>query len=260
MMKSTAMKGIFSSLAALLLMSFTVVGLPGINGEENTKTAMKKAAGATITGTVTYEGKVPKLRVIDMGAEPSCAAKHSPPAKSQALVLGEGNTMANIFVKVKSGLPKKTYDPPKEPVVVDQNGCIYEPHVFGVMVKQPIKFLNSDGILHNVHPLPKKNRTFNLAMPKAIKETVKTFSKVEEEMFIIKCDVHPWMQAYMSVMPHPFYSVTGKDGKFTISGLDAGTYEIEAWHERLGTKTMSVTVKEGETRTVDFTFSRGKKK
>ncbi len=211
---------------------------------------------ATITGTVTFAGAVPKLQLISMDAEPACAAKHTEPVRSQALVLGPGNALANVFVKVKSGLPQKTYPPPKEPVVIDQDGCLYSPHVFGVMVGQPLKILNSDGILHNIHPHPKINRAFNIAMPKTLKETQRTFKKVEEDLFPIKCDVHPWMQAFMCVMPHPFYSVTQKDGKYTISGLPPGTYEIEAWHEKMGTRTASVTVAEGETKTLDFTFKR----
>lgn len=256
MIKSKMMKGFFLSVATLLLMSFSFIGLNEKKGKETESISTSKIAGATITGTVVYSGAVPKMRPIDMGAEPTCAAKHTTTAVSQALVLGADNKMAYVFVKVKSGLAKKTYEAPKEPVVIDQNGCVYEPHVFGVMAGQDLKFLNSDGVLHNVHPLPKVNRSFNLAMPKAIKETVKSFDKVEEEMFTIKCDVHPWMQAFMCVMPHPFYSVTGKDGKFTISGLEPGTYEIEAWHERLKAQTATVTVKAGETKSVDFTFSR----
>jgi len=259
MIKLRLTKGIILSVAALFLMNFASHALHEKDAKEAAISAAKKSAGATITGTVTYEGKVHKLRVLDMSAEPACAGKHNPPAKSQALVLGAGNQMANIFVKVKSGLSKTHFDPPKEPFVVNQSGCVYEPHVFGVMVGQPIKFLNSDGVLHNVHPLPKKNRPFNLAMPKTIKETTKKFKKVEETMFVIKCDVHPWMRAYMCVMSHPFYSVTGKNGKFTISGLEPGTYEIEAWHEKLGTRTASVTVKAGETQTADITFSLKKK-
>lgn len=212
---------------------------------------------ATVTGTVTFEGQAPSLQLLDMGAEPTCAAKHEEPPRSQALVLGDGNTMAYVFVKVKSGLPAgKTYAAPSEPVVLDQNGCVYEPHVFGVMVDQPIRILNSDGILHNVHPQPAVNRSVNFAMPRTLTEKMHTFKKAEPEPFSIKCDVHPWMLAYAAVMPHPFYSVTQKDGKFTISGLEGGTYEIEAWHERLGTQTASVTVAAGESQTVDFVFKR----
>jgi len=212
------------------------------------------AFAATITGTVTYEGKVPTLQPIDMKADAACAKMHGTPQPSDVLVLGPGNTMANIMVSVATGLPAgKTYPAPTTPVTMDQKGCHYEPHVFGLRVGQPFKVLNSDGILHNVHALPKVNSQFNMAMPPTVKESTKSFGKAEG-MFKIKCDVHPWMSAYAGVFNHPFFSVTQKDGKFTISGLDPGTYEIEAWHEKLGVKKQSVTVAGSETKTVDFKF------
>lgn len=213
---------------------------------------------SSITGTIIFEGKVPKMKVLKMDADPGCAIKHTGPVLSQTLVLGKNNTMANVFVKVVKGLSKKKYPTPKEAVVLDQNGCMYSPHVFGIMVDQTLRILNSDGILHNIHPLPKKNRKFNLAMPKSIKQTERSFKKVEEKMFVIKCDVHPWMKAYTSVMSHPFFNVTGKDGKFTIAGLEPGAYEIEAWHEKLGTQTAKVVVEAGKASSINFTFKRKK--
>ena len=212
------------------------------------------AAAATITGTVTYDGKVPNLKPIDMGADASCAKMHTTPQPSDVLVLGAGNTMANIMVSVASGLPAgKTWPSPKDPVVMDQKGCHYSPHVFGLMVGQPFKVLNSDGILHNVHALPKVNAQFNMAMPPTVKESTKSFGKAEG-MFMIKCDVHPWMSSYAGVFTHPFFSATQSDGKFSISGLDAGTYTIEAWHEKLGATTQSVTLGPKDTKEVSFTF------
>ena len=209
---------------------------------------------ATVTGTVKYEGKVPNLRPADMGADPDCAAKHSEPVQNEMLVLGDGNTMANIFVKVKSGLPDKQYTAPSEAAVLDQKGCRYVPHVMGVMVGQEIKILNSDGLMHNVHALPEVNKQFNMAMPASRTEATHTFTKAEG-VFKIKCDVHPWMGAWVAVMTHPYFDVTGTDGKFSISDLPAGTYEIEIWHEKLKTMTQKVTVGDGDTKTVDFTMS-----
>lgn len=217
--------------------------------------ACSSALAATITGTVTYDGKVPNLKPIDMGADAACAKMHATPQPSDVLVLGSGNTMANIMVSVASGLPAgKTWPAPKDPVVMDQQGCHYSPHVFGLMVGQPFKVLNSDGILHNVHALPKVNAPFNMAMPPTVKESTKSFGQAEG-MFMIKCDVHPWMSSYAAVYSNPFFSVTKNDGKFTISGLDPGTYELEAWHEKLGVQKASVTVTGNETKTVNFKFS-----
>jgi hypothetical protein len=212
------------------------------------------AVAGGVSGTVKYEGAVPSLRPVQMDADPGCAKKHTTPMASEVLVLGAGNTMANVFVHVKGGLPAKAHPTPGQPAVIDQDGCHYVPHVLGVMVNQPVKIKNSDGLLHNVHALPEVNKTFNMAMPASRTEAEAKFDK-EEFMFKIKCDVHPWMGAYVSVMSHPYFAVTGKDGKFSIAGLPPGTYEIEAWHEKLKTMTATVTIAGDETGTADFTFS-----
>jgi plastocyanin len=213
-------------------------------------------AASTITGTITFDGKAPVLRPIAMDAEPVCAKKHAGhPVQNEMLVLGNGQTMGNVMVWVSKGLPAgKTYPAPKDPVVVDQDGCMYLPHVMGIMVGQPYRILNTDGILHNIHTLPKINPSFNRGQPATVKEMTTNFPKAES-MFQIKCDVHPWMSAYMGVFTHPFYSVTKTDGKFTISGLDPGTYEITAWHERLGTQTAMVTVSGTDTKSQNFKFA-----
>ena len=212
-------------------------------------------AQAPITGTINFDGKPPALRPLTMDADPACAKKHSGPVPNEMLVLGNGNAMGNVLVWVSKGLPSgKTWPVPQKPVTLDQKGCQYVPHVQGIMVGQSYRILNSDGILHNVHALPKVNRGFNQPMPATMKEKTVTFDKAEP-VFQIKCDVHPWMLAYVGVFTHPFFSTTSADGKFTISGLDPGTYEITAWHERLGTKTASVTVGAKESKTQNFTFT-----
>ena len=212
-------------------------------------------AASSISGTVTFDGKTPTLKPLAMDADPVCAKKHTGPVPNEMLVLGSGNTMGNIMVWVSKGLPAgKTFPAPSTPVVLDQNGCQYKPHVMGIMVGQPYKILNSDALPHNVHTLPKVNKPFNRAMPATVKEATTTFDK-EEPIFQVKCDVHPWMGGYIAVFSHPFFSVTATDGKFTISGLDPGTYEITAWHERLGTQTASITVGANDKKTQDFKFT-----
>ena len=214
------------------------------------------AVAATISGTVVLTGKPPALRGVDMTAEAVCHKKHgAKPAPNEALILGTGNTMANIMVWVSKGLPAgKTYPAPKTPVTLDQDGCEYKPHVMGIMVGQTYRILNNDGILHNIHTIPKVNPQFNRGQPATVKEMTTSFAK-PENMFEVKCDIHPWMRAYIGVFTHPFFSVSKADGKFTISGLDAGTYEITAWHERLGTQTASVTVGASDTKAQDFKFA-----
>ena len=210
-------------------------------------------AASSVTGTVTYTGKVPTLKPVDMAADPACAAKHAgAPQPSDVLVLGSGNTMANVMVRVKS--PVAASAAPATPVVIDQKGCHYTPHVVGVMVGQTLQLRNSDGLLHNVHALPKVNTPFNMAMPANRTEADTKFGK-EEGMFMVKCDVHGWMTAYVGVFNNPFFAVTGTDGKFSIPNLPAGTYEIEAWHEKLGTRTATVTVAAAGPAKADFAFA-----
>ncbi len=214
------------------------------------------AFAGSVTGTVVYDDRIPPpgrgpFAPIQMSADPACAAKHDAPVPKGELVLGEGNTMGNVFVQVKNP-PSGSYDAPSEAVVIDQKGCIYIPHVAGVMVGQPLKFKNSDGILHNVHGLPDANREFNIGMPPTLKEKEVELNK-PEPLFTVKCDVHPWMNAYVAVMDHPFFAVTDENGKYTIEDLPPGTYKIEAWHERLKTLTQTVTVGDGSA-TADFSF------
>lgn len=263
-----------NSLLRALCAVFVVVGLlavacgpgeekPAETGEAAAPAATAPAAGsaatiagmqqgdATITGTVTYVGAVPTFKPIAMDADPTCAAKHDEAVYPQTLELGSGNTMASAFVQVK-GIEGGNAAPPSSPVTIDQEGCLYHPHVAGVMAGQPLQFKNSDGILHNVHGLPEKNREFNLGMPASLTEKSVTLN-TPELYFPVKCDVHPWMSAYVAVMTHPYFDVTETDGAFEIK-VPAGTYTLEAWHERLGTQTQEVTVAAGQSASADFQF------
>jgi plastocyanin len=212
------------------------------------------AFAGDVTGTITYTGKVPNLKPIAMDADPVCKSKHATPAPSEALVLGSGNTMANVMVRVKGPVAGAVPPVPAQPAVIDQKGCQYHPHVLGLRVGQTLQLRNSDGLLHNVHALPKVNSPFNMAMP-ANRLTADTKFGKEEGMFLVKCDVHPWMNAYVGVFTNPYFAVSGTDGKYKISGLPPGTYEIEAWHEKLGTQTAKVTVAAGKPGAANFSFA-----
>jgi len=218
------------------------------------------AAATAVTGRVTFEGTPPEMKPLEMGADPQCAALDGDaPALNEALVLGEGQTMANILVHVSKGLPEKVHPIPEEALEVTQLGCRYTPHVFAVRAGQPVKIYNPDGIFHNVNCLPKQNKPFNHAMPKNVEEIVVQFDQAESP-FPFKCNIHPWMLAYAAVFEHPFFAVTGKDGLYRIDGLDPGQYEITAWHERLGTQTITINVTADAETKQDFTFSRPKRK
>lgn len=210
---------------------------------------------ATITGAITYEGEAPQFSQIKMDADPICLTHHKSPVYPQLLVLGDNNALGNVFVHISKGVPEKQYPLPAEPIVLDQKGCMYDPHVLGIMAGQPLKIFNPDGTLHNVHAVTKINEDFNIAMPKFRKEIIKVFDK-PEFMLSLKCDVHPWMGAWITVLSHPFFDVTQNDGKYSIENLPAGNYEIQIWHEKLGTQQMEVTLTEGETKEMHFTMSR----
>jgi hypothetical protein len=160
---------------------------------------------------------------------------------SELLVVGPGNGLKNVFVYVKDGLGARTYAVPTTPVMLDQKGCRYIPHVFGVQVGQPVQIANSDPTLHNVNSAPQNNRGFNFGQSPSTPAVTRTFDKPEIGV-PFRCDVHTWMNAYAGVVAHPFFAVTADDGTFEIKGLPPGTYTIEAWHEQLGTQTQSVTV------------------
>ena len=193
-----------------------------------------------IQGTITYDDKLPKLRPIDMSADPKCSAKHDGPVPPGVLVVGENRGLGNVFVRVVNA-PASARRSSQTPVIIDQVGCMYQPRVVGALVGQPVIFKNSDGIFHNVHGLPKKNDEFNVAMVPGMADRPMKFDTPELAL-PVKCDVHPWMNAYVAVMTHPYFGVTEANGHFEIKGLPAGNYKIEAWHERLGKQTVEVAV------------------
>jgi hypothetical protein len=217
--------------------------------------APEPQGGATITGKIKFTGTKPVMPKIDMSEEPKCKAKYtSAPPTDEAVVVNPNGTLANVFVYVKSGLPANAkYPTPSEPTEIDQDGCHYRPHVLGVMVDQTLAIKNSDGILHNIKAKAVKNRPFNISQPTTMTSTRKFAAP--EVMVALECNVHGWMHAWLGVLPHPFYAVSGGDGTFTIKGVAPGTYTLEAWHEKYGAQTASVTVTGTETKTADFTFA-----
>jgi len=212
------------------------------------------ATAATVSGKVIFEGDPPKAQRLNMGADDECKAMHSEPILSEAVVVSEDGMLANVLVWIKSGLEGKTFETLSSKVNLDQIGCIYKPHVAAVQVGQTLSVTNSDPTLHNVHPLPRKNAEWNKSQAAGAGAIEESFSK-EELMIPIKCNIHPWMRSYVSVISHPFFAVTGADGSFELKGLPPGEYTVEAVHERLGSQEMKVTVGEGAAETVEFKFS-----
>jgi plastocyanin len=215
--------------------------------------ATSGALNATITGTITFGAEARREPgVLNMEADPVCAEKNAEsPKTEQAFLLDEAKGLANVLVQVKSGLPDVEFAAAEPEVTFTQSGCLYDPHVVIIRVGQTVKILNPDGTLHNVHVFGKVNQEFNQAMPKFQEEIERVFDKVEADPFAIKCDVHPWMNAFGVVLDHPYAAVTAADGTFSIPNLPAGTYQVEVWHELLGSQTREVTVAEGGTATLD---------
>jgi Carboxypeptidase regulatory-like domain len=209
-------------------------------------------ATATITGKINFDGAKPTLAPLQMGADPVCMKAHPTPVLERTVELNADGTLKDAFIYIKKGAEKWTFTSPTEPVELDQEGCLYHPHIVALMVNQPLKIVNSDPTLHNIHPMPKNNPEFNLGQPSKGMSTTKVFPNAEQ-MIPVKCDVHRWMQAYIAVMPNPFFSVSNDQGTYSIK-VPPGTYTIEAWHEKYGTQTQDVTVTDNETKEVPFTF------
>ena len=254
-------------IGAGVVAALTLVGCGG-GGEEKKAEAPKadsaaapaggagtpdEANGGTITGKVNFEGTKPTMKNLDMSATPFCTRAHAGGAPSEEVVINGNGTVKNAFVWVKSGLPDKQWTTATAPIELDQQGCMYKPHMVVLQVGQPLKIKNNDETLHNIHPRPAVNAEFNIGQPRKGMESTKTFDK-KEVMIPVGCDVHPWMRSYISVLDNPFYAVTDEDGKFEIKGLPAGEYEIEAVHEKLKSQTGKITVKDGEKATLDLSY------
>ncbi|MFQ5568837.1 MAG: carboxypeptidase regulatory-like domain-containing protein [Rhodothermales bacterium] len=222
---------------------------------QDTPTVSAEPVGtASITGTIHFSGTPPERATITQDQE--CEELHDTAVLAENVVVNDNSTVKYVFVYVKEGLGDYTFPTPTEPVVLDQEGCMYQPHVFGVHTGQTILIRNSDPLQHNIHALPDVNRGFNLSTPNEGDEREREFRQ-PEIMVRIKCDVHGWMSAYAGVLDHPYFSVTGDDGTFSIEGLPAGEYVIEAWHETYGTQTQTVTVGDGEAASADFSLGEG---
>ncbi len=212
------------------------------------------ASAGTVSGKINFSGAKPAATKLMMNADARCVKMHAGKnVMSELIFVNANNTLQNVFVYVKKGLEGKKFPLPSEKRKLDQKGCMYNPHIFGVMTNQPIEITNSDATLHNIHALPKNSKQFNIAQPKQNMKMTQKFDK-SEVMVKIKCEVHNWMASYVGVLDHPFYGVSNNQGNFTIKDLPAGTYELEAWHEKFGTQTMSVTIGASDTKTADFSF------
>ena len=205
---------------------------------------------ASLTGSVKFEGATPAPKRIDTKSDPSCGSGSVP---AEEVVVNANGTLKNVFVYVKEGLPNQKFQPPSQVVKLDQKGCQYLPHVFGLQTGQTLEMINSDATLHNVHAMPGKSKRFNLGMPIQGMKIKRKFDQ-PEIMVKFKCDVHPWMSAYAGILHHPFFAVTDEKGNFEIKNLPAGTYKLELWHEKFGTQQKQITVTDAGVEPLAFSF------
>lgn len=211
------------------------------------------ATAGTISGKVTFTGTPPVLPVLDMASNPNCERQHKTPARAETAVVNANGTLKYVFIWIKDGLPKARWSPPADTVRLDQSGCVYTPHVLGIMQGQQLEILNSDPVNHDLHAESKVNPAWNESQPPRAEHKFKVFNAAEV-MFPLTCNVHPWMRSWVAVSPHPFFAVTGSDGTFKLNGVPPGTYTIEAVHEQFGRKQATVTVAPSGAATVDFTY------
>jgi len=217
-----------------------------------TKVVDPATVGA-IAGTVTLEGTPPAPREIMLSGSPACAKLHSSPLIYPEVVAGNHGELADVIVYVKSGLESYRFTTPAMPAQIDQRGCMYEPHVQGIMVGQKLSVTNTDPVLHNVLMLPRQNLPWNKSQPIGSTPIETSFNRPELAMKVL-CNIHPWMCAYVFAFSHPYFDVTSKKGTFELKNLPPGTYTIEAWQEKYGTQDQSVTLAAKEVKSISFAF------
>ena len=261
--RARAPLALLCALCLAILVSACGGGQSSGGGEEVGESAGVKYAPSgdegTLAGTISFAGAAPEPKAISMSADPVCA-QTNPDAASEEVVV-RGGKLQNVFVYVKDGktadgkeLASLAFDAPPQPRVLDQKGCRYVPHVLGIQAGQKLSVTNSDPTSHNVNVQSKINPAFNQSQNAGQGPLEKVFAK-PEVLVPVKCNQHPWMRSYVGVMRHPFYAVSGEDGRFEIKNLPPGTYTVVAWHEKFPEQAASVSVAPKEDKSQDFTFS-----
>jgi plastocyanin len=229
-------------------------GSKQVSSQERQLAKIDPGTAGTVEGKVTFSGKAPVMPVLDMSANPNCERLNKKPRRAEQVVVNPNGTLRNTFVWIAAGLPDAKWEPPAAFAQLDQVGCVYQPHVLGLMVGQTLEISNSDTVNHNIHADAKVNQGWNVTEPPRAEKRTERFEK-QEILFPVTCGVHPWMRSYLAVVAHPFFAVTGDDGTFSLKGVPPGTYTVEAVHERYGKRQAQVTVGQRETKDVDFEYA-----
>lgn len=212
------------------------------------------ATAGSIDGKIMLDGAPPAARFISMNAVPPCAKQHvGNKAATEDVVPGDGGTLQNVVVYLKGDFSAYSFDVPQTPAVLDQGACQFHPHVLALMIDQPLQVITSDPTGHNVNVMAKINAAWNRTMSPRSQPYQQSFAHPEIAI-PVKCNIHPWMKAYIAVLDSPYFAVTGQDGSFALHNVPPGTYTLTAWHETYGSTEQSITVAPQQTQTVDLTF------
>jgi plastocyanin len=243
--------------AALLLSLVLLVACSGVKPDASSAPApasfkVDPATAGTIKGKVEFVGKSLPPKIVAMASDPQCAKLHARPLSDAAIAVNN-NALANVFVYIKQGLDEKKFASPTDPVVIDQKGCWFGPRVLGVQVGQTLKVTNSDPVTHNIHPLAQINREWNQSQEPGAEALTRKFTQ-PEVMIRVKCNIHGWMHAWVGVVAHPYFAVTGADGSFQLPNVPPGNYVIETWHEELGKQEQPLTLSSSGTSELVFKY------
>ncbi|MBI3890041.1 MAG: hypothetical protein HY303_00770 [Candidatus Wallbacteria bacterium] len=222
-----------------------------VEAPKRVPTPIDAATAGTIGGEVTFKGTPPAQKKLKISGS-ECTAHHKDTPMEETVLVKDGKVQ-NAFVYVKQGLEKFVFAVPETPKLIDQKGCVFAPHVMGVQLYQPLQLKNSDSTLHNFHSLPRNSTGWNIGFPMSGITETRTVEKAEV-MIEYKCDIHGWMKGYIGAVDHPFFAVTGEDGKYEFKGLPPGEYVLEAWHESFGTRPLTVKLGPKESKTASFAF------
>ena len=212
------------------------------------------ATAGTISGTIVFRGAQPKRQIVSMEADEGCQQAHAGKlVYDDAILTGAKGGLANTFIYIAAGLENKKFEPPKESVSIDQHGCLFVPRVIGIRAGQPLDLKNSDSVTHNIHPMPANNREWNEQQSPGTPDVQHRFAR-PEVMIPVKCNVHAWMHAWIGVIDHPYFAVTGPNGAFTLPNVPPGDYTIAVWHEKLGEQKQPVHLDASGKAAISFTY------
>lgn len=251
--------------AATVVLAILMIGCGGSGSSNQSDEAMPapnpaakpvdETTAGTVTGVVKFDGTPPPRKAINMSAVPNCAKLRDSPAMTEEVVPGDNGTLQNVVVYLDGDFSEYSFPRSSAPVMADQKGCVYEPHVAALMTGESLQVTSSDTATHNVNAMAKRNRSWNQTEPPGAAPITHQFAR-EEVAIRVACNVHPWMRMYIAVVGHPYFQVTGKDGSFSLKNVPPGTYTLTAWHERYGTRKQTITIQPKQEQTATITFAQ----